>query len=367
MKELAINKKSSLVNLSNSILKWFEQPTFHDSLEKVDELLKKSNKKKVSLILLDGFGTVIANYYKENCPFIFSHKFMELETVNPPTTVAATTSLTTGLYPIETGYIGWTQYFKEYDRSINVFLSNDKFTGEKILPPVTLTTLKIENIWDIINKDGKYKANQICSFAFRGQNEIESYNMFFDEADKIVKENNFSYVYSANPDHIMHKEGTMNDIVKENIIYLEEKIKTLVENNKDTLFLLVADHGFHDVIEIPIYEHGDFLETLETKYFTIEGRFACFSVKNKDKFVELANKYYGKDFYIVSKKELLENNILGYGNMKPYAEETLFDYFLIAKGKYIFYDSIEPIGFKGAHAGLTKEERSVTLFAFNCD
>ena len=64
MKELAINKKSSLVNLSNSILKWFEQPTFHDSLEKVDELLKKSNKKKVSLILLDGFGTVIADYYK---------------------------------------------------------------------------------------------------------------------------------------------------------------------------------------------------------------------------------------------------------------------------------------------------------------
>ena len=75
MKELAINKKRSLVNLSNSILKWFEHPTFHDSLEKVDELLKKSNKKKVSLILLDGFGTAIANYYKENCPFIFSHKY----------------------------------------------------------------------------------------------------------------------------------------------------------------------------------------------------------------------------------------------------------------------------------------------------
>ena len=31
--------------------------------------------------------------------------------------------------------------------------------------------------------------------------------------------------------------------------------------------------------------------------------------------------------------------------------------FAFAKGKYIFYDSIEPIGFKGAHAGLTKEER----------
>ena len=367
MENLSISKDKSLVNLANSILKYFNLPTFHDSLSEVDELLKKNPNKKLSLILLDGFGTVIADYYKDDCKFIYSHKYMELETVNPPTTVAATTSLTTGLYPIENGYVGWTQYFKDIDKSVNVFLSNDKFTGEKITPDVASTYLKPTFLWDIINKDGKYKANQIHSFIFRGSIETESYDMFFDEAQKVVSINDFSYVYSANPDHLMHIYGRFNDTVKENIIYLNGKIEKLINDNKDTIFLLVADHGFEDVIEIPIYEHSDFFDTLDKKYFEIEGRFAGFSVKNEEKFLELAKKYYGENFYTLSKKEILENHILGYGNLSKCADETLFDYFLIAKGKYIFYDSLEPIGFKGAHAGLTKDERSISLFAFNVD
>lgn len=365
MENLSINKNYSLVNLGNSILKFFEITPFHSSLKEVDELLLNSNKKKVALILLDGFGTVISEHYKNDIPFIYKHAFLNMESVNPPTTVAATTSLTTGLYPIETGYIGWTQYFKDIDKSINVFLSNDKFTGEKITPTITETTLKIDFIWDLINKNGKYRSDNIHSFVYRAATEKESYDLFFLEADKKVKNNDFTYIYSANPDHLLHMNGMFNDVIKENLVYLNGKVKELVENNKDTLFLLIADHGFEDVIEIPIYEHEDFLDTLKWKYFEIEGRFAGFFVKNKEKFLELANKYYGEFFYIVSKEELLKNNILGYGKMKEYVNETLLDYFLIAKDKYIFFDGEESIGFKGAHAGLTKKEREITLFAFN--
>ena len=51
--------------------------------------------------------------------------------------------------------------------------------------------------------------------------------------------------------------------------------------------------------------------------------------------------------------------------MCEYLNETLPDYFLITKGRYIFFDGEEPIGFKGAHAGGTKEEKELYLFAFN--
>lgn len=44
---------------------------------------------------------------------------------------------------------------------------------------------------------------------------------------------------------------------------------------------------------------------------------------------------------------------------KPYL--IIFNY----KGRYIFFDGEEPIGFKGAHAGGTKEEKELYLFAFN--
>ena len=63
--------------------------------------------------------------------------------------------------------------------------------------------------------------------------------------------------------------------------------------------------------------------------------------------------------------ELLKEHLFGYGKMCKYLNETLPDYFLITKGRYIFFDGEEPIGFKGAHAGGTKEEKELYLFAFN--
>ena len=48
------NIKYDIVNLSNSILKKFNVPTFHETIPSLDEEIKNSN--KVVLILLDAFG-----------------------------------------------------------------------------------------------------------------------------------------------------------------------------------------------------------------------------------------------------------------------------------------------------------------------
>ena len=41
----------------------------------------------------------------------------------PPTTTSATTSLLTGKYPIETGWLGWTEKLPEYDVPCTRFLN----------------------------------------------------------------------------------------------------------------------------------------------------------------------------------------------------------------------------------------------------
>ena len=366
MEKLILDSKNTLVNLGNSILGYFEVPKFHDSLKIADEILNKAKKRKVALILLDGMGQIIYEKYKEYIPYLYSHIIAPFKSVYPPTTVAATTALTTGKYPIETSYLGWTQYFKTKDAYINVFPSTDAINaGVTYTPPVTEVELKVNKIWDLINKLGKYKATSISSFQFRRPEGGDDFDLFFNKANELIKENDFTYIYSGNPDHLLHEFGTNDEHIKENLIYLNKKVQELVENNSDTLFFLTADHGFADVIEIPVTEHEDFLDTLSVPVCSIEGRFATFSVKNKEKFIELANKYYGENFIIKSKEEILNEHTFGYGEINKNSLDVIKDYTLIAKGKYIFYNGPEPIGFKGAHAGATKGETDIYLVAFN--
>ena len=65
MYHFELSDSNNLVNLSNSILKFFDCETFHKSHLKIDEILKKSNKKKVCIFLFDGFGKAILNKYKD--------------------------------------------------------------------------------------------------------------------------------------------------------------------------------------------------------------------------------------------------------------------------------------------------------------
>lgn len=366
MKKFVLDPENTLTNVSNSILGFFDVPKFHASFKPLDEVLSKTKKDKIALILLDGMGKIIFETYKEDIPYLYSHIFKEYKSIFPPTTVAATTTLTTGKYPIETGYLGWTQYFKTRKAFINVFPSNNAFDFKEFFTPsVTSAELKVDYIWDLINSTLKHNATHISSFMKKTKDKEDDFEFFFDEADKLVKEHDFVYIYSTNPDHLLHGNGINSDIIRDNLIYLESKIKTLVESNPDTLFLLTADHGFSNVEEINFKEHQDFLDTLNEVAFSIEPRFATVSVKDETKFLELAQKYYGDYFYIKTKKELLEEHTFGYGEPNEMIDSTIKNYFLIAKDKYCFYQGDEPIGFKGSHAGGLDIESDIYLLVFN--
>lgn len=365
MKNYKLDSENTLVNLGNSILKHFDVEPFHSTLKSADELLSYDKNKKVALILLDGFGKIIYDKYAKDVPYLHSHIYAEFKSVYPPTTVAATTALTSGKYPIETGFLGWTQFFKTKNDYVTVFLSSSAFKEGVTYPSVSENELKTPRLWDYINESGKFKADSIQSFFYKLESGADDFEKFFDEADKKVKENNFVYIYSTNPDHLLHMYGTDDDAIKENVIYLEKKVKTLIENNKDVLFLIVADHGFANIEEINVKEHKDFYETIEDGHFSIEPRFATFFVKKKEKFVELATKYYSDKFDILSKEDLLNNHVFGYGKTNEYALSSIGDYTLIAKSNVGFYQTEEPIGFKGHHAGGTDEELTLNLLGFN--
>lgn len=364
MKNLTLSKTETLTNVGNSILQHFETETFHDTFKPLDDVLNNTNKKKVCLILFDGFGKAIIEKHKNLCPFIYEHIFTSFKSVYPPTTVAATTSLCTGKYPIETGYIGWTEHFSNYNDDIFVFLQSSKFSDKKY-PDLKNTLLKVDYIWELIERNKKYKASSIQSFLVKGENEQEQLENYFKETDELLKINDFLYSYCTEPDHLMHSEGTNGENVKQMIVYLNYKLSQLVNNNKDTLFILVADHGMVDVKDYFILDHKDLLNSLSSQYITIEPRFASLFVKDES----LLKKFYESDlkdyFELKSKDELLNEHILGYGTPHKMIDSFLGNYFLLAKKEYMLNDSSNDIVFKGHHAGISEDETNLFMMIFN--
>ena len=168
------------------------------------------------MILFDGMGKVIVDQHKDSLPFIYKNIFKEIKSVYPATTVAATTSITTALYPLQSGYMGWTQYFKTRKDFINVFPSQSKFDhNKKYNPAVQFTELKVNYIWDLINATFKHNAYRIYTFDYRcGKNFLTDYEKFFLDADKLVKQHDFTYIYTENPDHLLHEHGIESDVIK---------------------------------------------------------------------------------------------------------------------------------------------------------
>lgn len=367
MNKLDLNE--SLTNVSSSILKKFEVEPFHTTYAPLDTLLSKTKKKKISLVLFDGFGKNIIEKYKEFIPYIYTHIFKEFKSVYPPTTVAATTTLLTGKYPVETGFLGWNQYFSPINKFIDVFTNRDSVADKNIGLDVISLFLKPTYIFDLINKKaGKEIAFQVKGHLFHDLEGNFDMKAFFKECDSVLNKAEFSYLYSPEPDHSMHEFGTSEPRILKTILKLEKYLKTMIEKHPETLFILIADHGFVDTSSIFTKKDLELMATLKDKEqcSSIEGRFASFNVLDKTKFLAIYNQKYKKHFHLLTKDQIISENIFGIGEPHPLFYSTLGDYFLISKDEYMFDNSDDEIPFlKGAHAGATKEEIELYMMVFN--
>jgi predicted AlkP superfamily pyrophosphatase or phosphodiesterase len=114
-----------LVNLSNSILKKFGARTTAGTLPLADKYLE-GEYKNVVLLILDALGTSIVERHLEENGFFRSHMAGALDSVYPPTTVAATTSILSGLYPNEHGWLGWDVYYPQINKNVTVFTNTEQ-------------------------------------------------------------------------------------------------------------------------------------------------------------------------------------------------------------------------------------------------
>ena len=88
--------ENCLVNLANSVLKRFGAETMHKTLPSADAYLSKGHR-NVVVLLMDAMGMSILEKHLDKDGFFRSNLVGTFDSVYPPTTVAATTSLISGL------------------------------------------------------------------------------------------------------------------------------------------------------------------------------------------------------------------------------------------------------------------------------
>ncbi len=370
---MKVYNENSLVNLSNSILKHFHAESFHDSIPVIDEQLK--GHKKVVAVLFDGMGqNIIKKHLKENS-FIRSRYVTTINSTFPPTTAAATTAFLTGKYPIETGWIGWDTYFKDYDRNIILFRSIDFNTKEVLIKDgeqhIADRYYPTKKIFQLIEEgDNHAKAFAIQRYPVQPHGPKTLLFEGVKQLNKVLKENDecFVYFYWDSPDREMHENGIDHWKVKYQVHKAQRFMKKVVKKNPDTLFILLADHGHINYKLLDMCDHED-LHSLLNQPLSMEKRAVSIFVKEgkNQEFETLFNKYYGDSFELVSKKDVLDTKLFGEGEPAPGVIDSFGDYIAIAKKEYGLFASKEMKyfeSFKGHHAGGTDEERLIDISIF---
>ena len=140
------------------------------------------------------------------------------------------------------------------------------------------------------------------------------------------------------------------------------------EKNPDTLIIVSADHGQIDVGKTHrLEDYPDLISCFE-KYPTFESRAKCFYIREdkKQEFENLFNKYFGNQFILLTKDEVFEKKLFGFGDYSK-IEDLVGDYFACAIDDAIIqyepeYD--DGFCFLGHHAGLLEQEMKVPLIIY---
>lgn len=369
MRAYTYDKKQSLVNFSNSLLKKYTGKTYYKSIGEIDHLIKKHD--KICLILMDGFGKTIQDETLSDKAYIKKHFLMEISSTFPPTTVAATNSLLSGRYPIETGWVGWTMHFNDINKQIELFTGKDVVSREDVFKREQINeTLPYVDILKIIKEhNSDVTVNKIIPFPIV-EHGPKTILQFFETIDKTIdkSEKEFTYAYFLEPDESLHKFGVKDLRIKNICEQIDEETEKICKAHKDTLFILIADHSHIDVKPIFLFEYPDFIECLDG-CFSLESRCANFRVKKgyEKKFIKLYKKYFYKYFDLVTKKEALKEQMFGPGTPNKQFVDSLGEFILIAiDNRYFEYDYKEKgAKFLSAHAGGTYIENIINVSAFN--
>ena len=359
------NYTNSIMSIANSLLKHYGAKPHHATQQIVDELLKVDYK-NVVLLVMDGMGMNVLEKTLPHNAFLRKHIKTEISSVFPPTTTAATTSILTGKTPLEHGWIGWSCYFKEVDKCIDLFSNHESGTDtpacDKHLP---YTFMPYDNILDVLSS----KVQTYAVWPFSKEYFANNMEGICTQLKKLCSsdEKKFIYAYHSQPDTNLHEFGIGASCVTKMMSTYNIQLETLVNEISDTLFLITADHGMIDITMKCVEDYPAVNKAL-TRHICVEPR--CCSLYVKDEYIaefpRIFHETFPNKFLLFTHDEFLQSGLLGDGLQHPKIKDFVGNYMAVAVSDIaIWYKDIngEFKDFKAIHAGLTNEELAVPLIA----
>lgn len=366
MKRIRPDYTNSIVNVTNSILAYYQAKTHHPTHSKLDQYLQEKSPNHIIYVLLDGLGMNVIEHHLPPSAALRKYLMTPITSVYPPTTVAATTAVIAGKTPFETGHIGWVQYFKQEDTNLIVFQNKDFYTGEFQTENLKEKYMSFPSFYSQINAASPHVITKEFFPSFReGGSET-----FSEEIDKVLLSTHnadvsFNYVYWVEPDLTQHEHGTYSKEVGSVIKQLNEEVTLLFDNvTDDTAVILIADHGLIDVEQLPLFKYDDVTSLLSQKP-SIEPRTTTFFVKDgtQELFQERFNRHFHEYYDLMTTEAFLTSGLLGSGQRHPVFKQCLGDFVALAKSNYMF-SLHEGKGYKAHHAGSSEEEMMVPLIVY---
>ncbi len=359
---------NSVLNISATIADFLGCLNCNATLPVLQKELAKGYKNIVHMCF-DGMGInpLSINLSKED--LLWKNTVCQLTSTFPSTTTCATTSITNNKLPLEHGWLGWSVYYPDLDRNIDIYTQKDSQTGEIVGNYHKITDNK--DYYFRHNKS-KYELNLVgpdylehCDTATNYH--FSSMEEYFETISLICKQQNpqFIYAYNPEPDFTMHEFGVSSLKAKYTIQKISSGLKNLVTNTQNTLFIVSADHGQIDVEgTVDFFLDKQLNEMLLSPPY-LDARTPCFRVKEqfKDVFYTLFTQKYGKDFILFKSQELIDAGFFGSKGDKAY---LLGDFIAIGTftHKLFLNKPQDDFAFKGHHTSLT-EEMLVPLILLN--
>ena len=366
MKYIYPDYDNSLLSLISSIENYYGIENKRKTLKMVDEALK-NDYKNIIVVLYDGFGYNILKKNKDITPFLNKNLKCNISSVFPPTTTAATTSVITGLSPVEHGWLGWDMYMKKYDSVVTLFLNCEKESGAKIEDyPGTKNILKTVSVMKKISKIDGCLGSGVSPFGSVSYKDIDEMNDNIVEITKNDKKN-YIYAYYDDPDGIMHEYGTDSTYAKEKFKLIDKKFEELCNRVNDSLVIMIADHGHINISDwITLTDYPSIINLLKGTT-GIDSRAASFRLKEgKEKeFEKEIKKVIKDDFLLLNKEEIIQNKVFGDGIENQLFKDGIGDYMAIAISDKAIRYSDKHGKFKSSHAGITEDEVYVPLVMVN--
>ena len=379
-----------LVNLSNSILKKFGAETTAETLPLADRYLQKDYRNTV-VLLLDAMGTSILEKHLDRTGFFRSHLAGSFDSVYPPTTTAATTSVLSGLYPDEHGWLGWDVYYPQAGKNVTVFTNMEqirekegavptaaypdgrtKWTEDSLEETLPAAEYNIgfrytpyQNILDKIKEAG-CEAYAAMPFMPPYPQSLEA---ILDRVKALCGEpgRKFIYAYWNEPDSTMHRTGTESSETHAMVTGLERTVEQTVSGLSDTLFMIIADHGHMDSRNCCLKDYPEVLNCL-VRQPSLEPRTLNLFVRDeyREAFPEIFRKHFGDSFILLTRDEAVSGKLFGIGKDHEGLERMIGDYVALAvSDRSIFNTHIEAQEMPGGHAGLTKEEITIPFIVID--